>query len=95
MRCHVVLDKEGKICAIAHMVEPKYPELEVSEVKPGAAAPDYPVIRGGPEAEDGQQVLEIDLPIEDIRSMKEPTEAFMERLQADIQAKSPSVKGKK
>lgn len=72
MRCHVVLDKKGQVVAAGYMEVPE-PEAE-----------DYPIPRAGPEAEEGQTVVELDVPGELVRM---PVADFVARLQIDAQAK--------
>jgi hypothetical protein len=76
MRCHVVLDKKGQVVAAGYMEVPEPEALLEPE--------DYPIPRAGPEAEEGQTVVELDVPGE---LVKMPVEDFVARLQVDAQAK--------
>ena len=72
MKCHAVLDEKGQIVAAGYV---ELPEPE---------AYDYLSPRCGPMAEDGQTVVELEVPEE---YAKLPLTDFIERLQVDAQAK--------
>lgn len=78
MRCHVVLDKKGQVVAAGYMEVPEPEALLEPE------AEYYPIPRAGPEAEEGQTVVELDVPGELVRM---PVADFVARLQVDAQAK--------
>lgn len=78
MKCHVVLDEKGQIVAAGYVEVPEPEALLEPE------AEYYPILRAGPVAEDGQTVVELDVPDEHVRM---PVADFVARLQVNAQAK--------
>ena len=72
MRCHVVLDEKGQIVTAGYVQAPE-PEAE-----------DYPSPRAGPAVEEGQTVVELDVPGELVSL---PVADLFARLQVDAVAK--------
>ena len=78
MKCNVILDKNGQLIAVGYA---EFPEPEL-RLEPEAEY--IPPVRSGPEAEEGQTVVELYVP-DELERM--PIADFVERLQTDAQAK--------
>jgi hypothetical protein len=83
MRCHVVLDKKGQVVAVGYVEVPEPEALLEPE------AEYRPIPTSGPEAEEGQTVVEVDVPGELARM---PVADFVARLQVDAQAQLEKAK---
>lgn len=80
MKCHVVLDKEGRIVSVGYLDLPELEEL------------DFKTPRFGPELEPDQTIVELD--VENVYARLKPGE-ILERLHTDIRTKRPDIKLKK